>query len=183
MTKQKHYSIQQLSKETNIPASSVRYYKKEYSTYFAYTRLEGSKYPVYDSECIEVLKTIRKALKLDKTKHEVIEELDNKFTPIINIETDGSTKPQHNNKQPSNKEIATTEKPSVSVMQTLKQMSYFNENQLQLTEYYKKQSEQQREIIEELTILTTSQKKLIEELEKELDKLEKPSLFNKIFKK
>lgn len=182
MTKQKHYSIQQLSEATNIPASSVRYYKKEYGDYFPSTKLEGSKYPVYESECLEVLKTIREALDSGKNKHEVIEILNDKFTPIINVEIDESAKPQRKNKQISNKEITTTEKPNVSVMQTLNQMSVYNENQLQLTEYYKKQSVQQKEIIEELTTTTETQKQRLQELEKEVERLQKPSLLSKIFK-
>ena len=181
MTKQKHYSIQQLSDTSKIPASTVRYYKKEYGDYFPFIRLEGSKYPVYEKECLEVLKTIRKELELGRNKHEVIETLNEKFTPIINIDTDESAKPQLKNKQVSDKEITTTEKPSVSIMQTLKQMSVFNENQLQLTEFYKRQTTQQKEIIEELTATTATQQQRLQELEKEVERLEKPSLFDKLF--
>jgi DNA-binding transcriptional MerR regulator len=181
MTKQKHYSIQQLAKESNIPASTVRYYRSEYKEYFPSTRLKGSKYPVYDHECLDVLKTIRDLLNEGKNKHEVVELLDKKYTPIMDAELDEPTKEQHNKQQVSNKEIATTNEQGVSIMQTLKQMSYFNENQLQLTEYYKKQSEQQREIIGELQKTNQQQQKTIKELERELKNASKTGFISKLF--
>lgn len=182
MTKTINYSISELAKESKIPASTVRYYRDAYSEYFSSTRLPGSRYPVYDKECINVLKAIQKALKEGKKKHEVIAEIGKKFTPIYNGESDESAKPQANNEQTNNKQLATNEAQGLNVMQTMQQMAKFNENQLQLTEHYKTQADKQKDVIEELTSANEAQTEHIKELESKISRLQRPSFLD-VFKK
>lgn len=151
MQKQNHYSLQQLSVASNIPPSTVRYYSKQYSQYFPNTRPEGSKNPVFDPECLEVLRTIRKYQKDGLSKAEITMELNKKFSSFIDESADTAINPQAATKQASDKQLATTGQQVPNVMQTISQLAEFSDNQVQLTEHYRKQNEQQRQLINELS--------------------------------
>jgi DNA-binding transcriptional MerR regulator len=172
MTKSKDYSIQQLSKETKIPASTVSYYAKQYSEYFHPTRPDGAKYPVFDPECIEVLEVVRKGQKDRLSKPQITEQLAKKFSPIYEQKGDDSTSQQSTNKQASNKSIATTTQQVPNLMQTVNQLAEFSSNQVQLTEHYRLQNQQQSELIKELT----------EKLEKSSDRTQELEVENKKLK-
>lgn len=178
MPKQKLYSIQELSEQTKIPASTVRYYRDEYKEYFPSTRPEGARYPVYEKECLEVLGVIREGLQEGLQKHEVIKKLNNKFTPIYDGNSDKAAKEHGGNQQTSNKQLATNESQSPNVMQTLNQMATFNDNQVQLTEHYKKQAEQQRGVIENLEATKEVQLERIEDLERRLKEVTRTTLWD-----
>jgi DNA-binding transcriptional MerR regulator len=172
MKKQNHYSLQQLSNETQIPASTVRYYSKQYKEFFPNTRPEGSKNPVFDHECIEVLETIRKHQKDGLSRAEIILKLNKKFSPIIDQRADTATSEQATSEQAHNKQLATTNQQIPNVMQTISQLAEFSDNQVQLTEHYRLQNQQQGELIKELTKKTADLENEVLELKAENKKLQ-----------
>jgi DNA-binding transcriptional MerR regulator len=180
MKHQKTYSLQQLAKATGIPDSTVRYYQKNYSEYFPRTRVEGSKHPVYEAECIGVLELIREALESGKSKHDVLQSLGEKYTPIYEDESDTVANRQHSKQQTSNNEIATTNQQPPNFMQTIKQLVDFSDNQAQLTEHYQIQNEQQRKLIEELQRKNSELTARLSDAEAELKQNKKPSFLKRI---
>lgn len=184
MSKQKNYSLQQLSKETKIPESSVRYYRKQYNEYFPSTRLDGKKHPVFDRECIEVLKVIRKASDNGKEKHEILQLLGDKFSPIYDAETDKPAKEQNSNQQTHHKTLATTNPQAFlppNFLATMKQMQEFNDNQTQLTGHYQTQNNQQADLIGDLKTKNDDLEKENKELKQQLKTANKPGILKKIF--
>lgn len=179
--KQNYYSLQQLAEISKIPASTVRYYRKQYKQFFPYTSLEGSKNPLFDSECIDVLKMIRKLLKQGNNRQQTIAELENKFSPIIDqTETPASTAtqqvPQTNNNKQTIKNtqlLANSQQPS-NIIELINNPLDFVKNQLQMTDYYKTQANQQFELIEKLQTENNRLQELIKALEEENKSL-KPS--------
>lgn len=172
MTKLQNYSIQELAKQTKIPASTVSYYAKNYNQYLPHSRPEGTKNAVYDSECLDVLTEIRKHQKDGLNKAQILSELAKKFTPIYDNGTDTTSNPQANNKQPSNSSIATTTHQPPNFMQTMSQLAEFSNNQVQLTEHYRVQNQQQSELINELTEKLEKAKEQMTELEEKVKRLE-----------
>jgi DNA-binding transcriptional MerR regulator len=172
MTTQKTYSLEQLSVASKIPASTVRYYSKNYSQYFPSTRPEGAKNAVFDSECLDVLKTIRKHQKSGLNKAQILSELAKRFSPIYDNNADMATNQQAASEQPSNKQLATTTPQIPNVMQTINQLAEFSDNQVQLTEHYRKQNEQQRQLIDELSEKVGKLEREASELKEENKKLQ-----------
>lgn len=172
MATKKYYSLQQLAKATGIPDSTVRYYAKTYSEYLPSSRLKGKKYPVYDHEAIEVLKTIREAQNDNIEKPEIEIILMDKFSFID--QTPQGNKPAK--QQLSNKQ-KTAINPQLPAMQIASQFTNFIENQTKLTEHFRGQSNIQSEVIEQLKeenkklqLENLKLKQEVEELERKITK-------------
>ena len=146
MSKTKPLTVGELTKATKIPASTIRYYINNYSEYLHGSLVEGTKTVVYDPESMDVLKAIRKAQNEGKKKHEILKSLRGKFTQTY----DGEKKSQGDNKQHNNKQLATHTSQHPQLIQTIKQLSEFLENQVQLTGHYQEQNRQQKQTLGDL---------------------------------
>ena len=129
-------TLQQLSKLTKIPHSTVRYYRDSYGEFMPSSHVEGTKRVLYSSECVSVLKDIRKAQNEGLAGHEIHDLLASKYQRVYNAKS-LATRQQ----QTSGSELVASES----------QTHVFNISQVQLTEHYKLQSIEQREVIEQLT--------------------------------
>lgn len=188
MSKQQTHTVKQLSKQTSIPPSSIRYYIESYGEFLHGSQVEGTKTVVYDSECLEILKDIRKAQKDGKKKHQILEMLNKKHTPIY----DGGTKSQSDNKQTNNKLTATNKKQGdaiMAVMQTAQTFKEFGELQREATSYYKELSieqdniiKKQTKLVKQLQLQNSEQLEGLKAVKKELQQAKRPSLLNTIFK-
>lgn len=138
-------TLQQLSKLTKIPHSTVRYYRDSYGEFLPSSHVEGTKRVLYSSECVDVLKAIRKAQNEGLAAHEIHDLLASKYQRVYNAKSVAKKQ-----QQTSGSELVASESQA-HVMQAIKQLHEFNTSQVQLTEHYKLQSIEQREVIEQLT--------------------------------
>jgi DNA-binding transcriptional MerR regulator len=104
MSKNQGLTVSQLSKQLNIPASTIRYYVAEYTKFIERKPVQGSKTVLYTGQSIDVLREIRQHQNSGKTKAEILQELEQKYHPTeqvveaLTADTQGG-KQQGNNKQ------------------------------------------------------------------------------------
>lgn len=141
----KKLTLHQLSKLTKIPQSTVRYYRDSYGEFMPSSHVEGTRRVLYSSECVSVLKDIRKAQSEGLAGHEIHEMLNSKYERVYNAKSLATS-----GEQVSKSEAVAVEEQT-NVMQAIKQLHELNTSQVQLTEHYKLQSIEQRDVIEQLT--------------------------------
>lgn len=79
MSKPTGLTVNQISKQLDIPTSTVRYYIGEYAKFIERKPVQGSKTVLYVGQSLDVLRDIRKLQNEGKTKAEIVTELDAKY--------------------------------------------------------------------------------------------------------
>lgn len=160
MTKTKTYSIDELARITKIPPSTTRYYIENYKEFFDFNKPDGTKYRVFEESSIDVLKAIRKDQKGGLKKHEIIKNLAQKFTTIIDQEPETPTNEQSNNQQATNSKKTSivslsevNKKQVINTREHIETLVEFNSQQIELTKRYQGQSNHKSAIIKELDTL------------------------------
>jgi len=175
MIKTKTYSIDELARITKIPPSTTRYYIENYKEFFDFNKPDGTKYRVFEESSIDVLKAIRKDQKGGLKKHEIIKNLAQKFTTIIDQEPETPTNKQSNNQQTSNSKktsiVSLSEVNKKQVLNTrehIETLVEFNSQQIELTRRYQGQSSHKSAIIKELDEVIGDLRKKTKELQDKL---------------
>ena len=175
MAKKQSYSIEELAKASKMPASTARYYIEAYTEFFDFSRPSGVKYRVFDESCIDVLKDIRKAQKDGLKKHEILKLLAEKYTTIIEQETETPANQQLNSQQITNDKKTSqmslsevNKKQIINTREHIETLVEFNSQQIELTKRYQGQSNHKSAIIKELDEVIENKRKKIKELQEKL---------------
>jgi DNA-binding transcriptional MerR regulator len=188
MKNKTYYTISDIAEQTQLPASTVRYYKKSYSEFYPFRKVKGKRYPVYEKQAVEVTELIRDMYNEGKEKHDIYKRLEGKFQPLIDLTDDDIESKEKEPEtategQPTNNAVATIDSQTKILYRLGLQQKEWIQNQDSLLEHYKKQTKRQNEVIQELEQDNETLRADLEETQQEIERLKsrlKPSLLSKI---
>ena len=111
MKKTNLFTISDIANSTNLPASTVRYYKDNYKEFYPSQNLRGKRYPLYEKQCLKVTEIIRDMYNDGKEKHDIYKHLEGQFQPLIDLSDDDTNDNEKGSKTTAKGQPAKTQSP------------------------------------------------------------------------
>jgi hypothetical protein len=135
-------TLAEIAEQLRIPASTVRFYAKNYREFLPARKLEGERWEKYEDLAVDVIRLIADETKTGKNRTEVRSLLNKRFSPVYDAETGeekGVTATEGQQQQPNN---------NMALATTLQQVGMVSREQAELVNQAFMTIQRQKELIQ-----------------------------------